>query len=228
MAENYTITQGRSVDNYVKLHDVNWAFPNDYNYQFTIIINLPSQDGWNTNSISAAPSPSAFWPNQKPFAVGGQRPRGTCTPEIKSIATLRKILDIDITLYPNWRMDRVWGCIYVGIIMKMVAYPYLLSRFRGVVALVLHFNAFSDNSLTPWSPLPLPFAEQIPPGPTVSICRKGRKVMVNSQVGRTSYNTWYLLCSRAIFLKSNGLKKYRCGIAAWHAVITKRYIQYYN
>ena len=34
-AEHYTYYKASaSEDIYVKLHDVNWAFPNDYNYQF--------------------------------------------------------------------------------------------------------------------------------------------------------------------------------------------------
>ena len=77
------IKQVASKDIYVKLHDVNWAFPNDYNYLFTIIINLPSPDGSNTSSIFVALTPSASWPDQKFSDVVGQRFRGTFTPEIK-------------------------------------------------------------------------------------------------------------------------------------------------
>ena len=127
------------------------------NFTTTNIIitsNSSSQDGWITNSISAVPSPSPITPNQIFSVVGGQRACGTCTPEIKkSIATLRKILDIDITLYPNWRMNRVWGCINVGIIMKIgcISLPSFPFPGCGGIGPSLQRLQRTDNSLTPWS-----------------------------------------------------------------------------
>ena len=130
-----------------------WAFPNDCSYLFTIIINLPSPDGSNTSSIFVALTPSASWLDQKFSDVVYKIFRGTWTPEIKRIATLRKILDIDITLYPNRRMNRVWGCINVGIIMKIgcISLPSFPFPGCGGIGPSLQRLQRTDNSLTPWS-----------------------------------------------------------------------------
>ena len=166
-----------------------------------ITSNKKSQDGWITNSISAVPSPSPITPNQIFSVVGGQRARGTCTPEINSKATRKKFLDVNITLYPNWRVGRVWGCICRYHHENRLHFLTFFYCFRGVMISLLYLYTLC-NLITNWGlgMLPFRFAELISPGPAVSARKRGKDI-VNSEISRTSYNAWYLLTS-------DGLKKY--------------------
>ena len=95
--------------------------------------------------------------------------------------------------------------------MKTVAYPYLLSRFWGVVASVLHFNAFSDNSLTPWSAATPPCGADSA-GSHSKHLQEGKE----SYGKLTGYNPWYLIPSEGLKtdgLLCSGLKEYCYGIA---------------